>query len=88
MGGSITTKSKSFILELFNKKLIDRVETRNIEFRLNKKSLKKFDIIIPLIFNFELEWMKYKSRNFVLNKFTRKSINIRIDEINNRVKNG
>jgi len=86
MGGSITTKSKKFIVELFNKKLIDRVETRNIEMKLNKKSLKNFDTIIPLIFNFEIEWMKYKKETFKLNKISRKFIINRIAEIIKRLK--
>lgn len=86
MGGSITKKSKKFILELFNKKLIDRVETRNIELKLNKESLKNFDTIIPLIFDFEIEWLKYKNENFKLNKYSRKSIVKRIIEMNNREK--
>lgn len=87
MGGSITQNSKKFILELFNKELIDRVETRNIELILNNKSLKNFNIIIPLMFNFEIDWLQYKNKNFKLNKFSKKSILKRITEINKREKN-
>ncbi|MDB2382071.1 hypothetical protein N9V85_02400 [Candidatus Pelagibacter bacterium] len=84
MGGSITLRSKKFILELFNKGLIDRVETRNIELKLSKRSLNKFDTIIPLIFNFEKEWLEYKNKNFKLNDSSRKSILKRIVEISKR----
>ena len=45
MGGSITLNSKKFILELFNKGLIDRVETRNIEVKLSKNSLKRLSCL-------------------------------------------
>ena len=59
MGGSLTAKSKEFVKELF-KKLIDRVETRNIEIKLSKKVLEDFEEIISSVFRFELEWLKYK----------------------------
>ena len=42
MGGSLTAKSQSFVQDLFSKKLIDRVETRNIELKLNKNVLSNF----------------------------------------------
>ena len=84
MGGSITQNSKIFITKLFKKKLIDRIETRNIELKLNNHTLKNFDIIIPLIFKFEIEWLKYKEKNFKLNEISKKSIIKRINEINSR----
>ena len=42
--------------------LIDRVETRNIELKLNKNVLLNFKKIIDLIFEFELKWLKYKQK--------------------------
>ena len=60
MGGSLTSKSKHFVGKLFEKKLIDRVETRNIELKLSWKVLKNFEEIISSIFKFELEWLKHK----------------------------
>jgi len=87
MGGSVSQNSKKFIKELFNKKLIDRIETRNVELKLDNKLIEKLDAIIPLIFNFEIEWLKYKKKNLKLNKVTESSISKRIFEMNNRVKN-
>lgn len=87
MGGSITQNSKKFIKELFNKKLIDRIETRNVELKLENKLIEKLDTIIPLIFDFEVEWLKYKKKNFKINKITERSISKRILEMNDRVKN-
>ena len=86
MGGSITHKSKKFIMELKKNKLLDRIETRNIELKLNKNSLKNFDNIINLIFNFEKEWLKYKYSKIKINKFVKESIFKRIKEINEREK--
>lgn len=74
MGGSLTNNSKSFINTLFEKKLLDRVETRNIEIKLNKKTIKNLDKIIFEIFNFELEWLKYKLNNPGLRKYKSKIV--------------
>ena len=62
MGGSLTAYSKDFIFNLYKKNLIDRVETRNIELKIDRKVLKNFDKIIDLIFMFELEWLKFKQK--------------------------
>ena len=37
MGGSITPDSKDFVNKLFSSKLLDNIETRNIEIKLSKK---------------------------------------------------
>ena len=63
MGGSLTAYSKDFHFQLYKKNLIDRVETRNIEIKINRKVLENFDRIIDLIFIFELEWLKFKQKN-------------------------
>tara|TARA_Y100000389_G_scaffold183385_1_gene200815 strand:- start:3547 stop:4323 length:777 start_codon:yes stop_codon:yes gene_type:complete len=86
MGGSITKNSKNFISMLFKKKLIDRVETRNIELKLNNKMLNNFDKTIALIFSFETDWLRYKYEKFKLNKIVKKSILKRISEIDKREK--
>jgi len=89
MGGSVTGKSKDFINVLFKKKILDRVETRNIEIKLNNKTLKDLDKIIIEIFNFELEWLKYKLNNSDLKKYKSKYVlkdySARIKEIEKRV---
>ena len=88
MGGSLTNKSKNFINILFEKKLLDRVETRNVEVKLSKKTIKNFEKIIFKIFNFELEWLKYKFNNPGLRKQKSKIIlkdySARIKEIEKR----
>ena len=60
IGGSLTASSKEFVGNLFKKKLVDRVETRNIELKINNNVLQDFEIIIDKIFKFELEWLKFK----------------------------
>jgi hypothetical protein len=62
MGGSLTANSKKFVNDLFKKKLIDRIETRNIEIKINNNVIKNFEEIINLIFKFELEWLKVKQK--------------------------
>ena len=76
MGGSLTAKSKEFVKELFKKKLIDRVETRNIEIKLSKKVLEDFEEIISSVFRFELEWLKYKQTLQKKRKFKLKNDNL------------
>ena len=68
MGGSITTNSKNFINKLFKQKLLDRIETRNMEILLTKKNIANFKSILINAFNFELEWAEYKLKESKLNK--------------------
>ena len=68
MGGSITPKSKDFIKNLYLQKKINRIETRNIELKLNNKIIKNLDRIILSIFDFELEWLKLKLNFSIKNK--------------------
>ena len=63
MGGSITQNSKNFIQSLFSNKILDYVETRNIEIKLSKKSINNFEKIIIESFKFEIEWLKYRIKN-------------------------
>ena len=63
MGGSITPRSKIFINKLYLKKLLHRVETRNVEIKLSKKTIENIDKIVIEIFKFELDWLKYKLKN-------------------------
>ena len=53
MGGSITSSSPNFIKALYHKKLLDRVETRNIEIKLSNKTFKNFSNIINKAFDFK-----------------------------------
>ena len=63
MGGSLTANSKDFIYKLYKKKILDKVETRNIEIKLNNYVLNNFEDIINSVFMFELEWLKFKQKN-------------------------
>ena len=87
MGGSLTAKSQSFVQDLFSKKLIDRVETRNIELKLNKNVLSNFKKIIDSIFEFELIWLKYKQKLQIKRKIKLKNDNLeRIKVLKKRFK--
>ena len=68
MGGSLTPNSVEFVRQLFKKNLLDRVETRNIEIKLNNKVLDNFKEIVVKIFNFELEWIKYNQKRNLKSK--------------------
>lgn len=88
MGGSLTPNSLEFVKKLFNQNLLDRVETRNIEIKLNKKVLKEFREIIISIFNFELDWIKYnKNRNLKSKNKIKNDSSLRIKELKKRLDN-
>ncbi len=84
MGGSITPKSKNFIDKLYKSKLINRIETRNIELKLNSNIIHNIETIIPEIFKFELEWLKTKL-TLVKNKMLTKEYKMRIRELEERL---
>ena len=84
MGGSITPKSKNFIDKLYKSKLINRIETRNIELKLNNNIIQNIEKIIPEIFKFELEWLKMKLI-LVKNKMLSKEYKMRIRELEERL---
>ena len=93
MGGSITPASQVFIRKLFKKKkLLNRIETRNVEFILSEKLIKNLKQIIPQAFSFEIEWLKLKLKNSKLNsnKFYKnlykKEYSSRIFELEERLK--
>ena len=62
MGGSLTANSKKFVIEMYKRRLVDRVETRNIELKISNNLLNDFEKIIELVFKFELEWLKFKNK--------------------------
>tara|TARA_A100001011_G_C14317703_1_gene848780 strand:+ start:157 stop:924 length:768 start_codon:yes stop_codon:yes gene_type:complete len=59
MGGSMTSKSKSFVSKLYKKKLLDIVETRNVQLKLNNEVISNFENIMKEIFKFEISWLKF-----------------------------
>jgi hypothetical protein len=68
MGGSITPKSKVFIRNLYLKNLLHRIETRNVEINLSKKTIENIDKIIIEAFKFELLWLEFKLKNIKKSK--------------------
>ena len=88
MGGSLTTRSLDFANKLYKMKLLDSVETRNIEIKLSDQVFTNFNKLIIDIFNFELEWIKYKQKRFSKTKNVIKNDNLsRIRELKKRIYN-
>ncbi len=89
MGGSITPNSTNFINKLYLKKLLHRIETRNVEIKLSKNVIKNLDKVIIKAFEFELEWLRFKSKSSEIkkNKLLFKDYALRIKEIDRRLKN-
>ena len=87
MGGSITSKSYQFINKLFSERLLNKIETRNVEINLSQKTLNNLQNIIPEIFQFEIEWLKFKvnMRENKQNKFIIKDYLNRIKEMEKRL---
>jgi hypothetical protein len=86
MGGSITPNSMKFLNELYKKKLINNIETRNAELKLTKNILLQMDKIIPEIFEFEIMWLKQSNLNKKINYYKKKDNLKRINEIRLRLK--
>ena len=87
MGGSITPMSSNFINKLYLENLLHKIETRNIEIKLSKHIINNLEHIIPKIFDFELEWLKFKL-NMAENKKNRlvsMDYSSRIKEIEKRL---
>ena len=88
MGGSLTPHSLEFVKKLYNNNLLDRVETRNIEIKLNNHVIKNFKKIIIKAFNFELEWIRFNHKREANKKNKIKSDSLdRIKELKTRIKN-
>ena len=88
MGGSLTPRSLEFVRKLYKKKLLDSVETRNIEIKLNNYVLENFKEIIIKVFYFELEWIKFNYNREMKKKDKIKSDSLfRIKELKKRIKN-
>ena len=48
MGGSITPL-QIVLLNIYLKKLLDRIETRNVEIKLNNKNIKSLDSLLEYL---------------------------------------
>ena len=88
MGGSLTPRSLGFVKKLYKNNLLDRIETRNIEIKLNNRVLENFKEIIIKVFYFELEWIKFNHKREMKIKDKTKSDSLaRIKELKKRIKN-
>ena len=82
MGGNLTYKSIEITKELFKQKLIDAIETRNIEIPVNSKTLKNMNDIISEALIFETYFLDYL-KNYHLN--ISKEFNDRQNKIKDRI---
>ena len=82
LGGSISTKSKAFIHRLYEKKLLDYIETRYVIMKLDHAFFDTFDDAVNISHQFELEWMKFLSIKYSNTLF---QINDRIKMATTRV---
>jgi len=61
MGGNISPNSSTFIKSMYDKKLLQFIETRNIIIELNNKNTKNIPEMIKSALMFESDWLQYKS---------------------------
>jgi hypothetical protein len=60
MGGNVSTRSTQFIKDMYQKNLLNKIETRNIVIELNPQNIKTIDETIQKALDFEIEWLQYK----------------------------
>ena len=65
MGGNISVKSKDFVKSLYDKKLLDKIETRNIIFKLNKNNTQNLEDAVKKALSFESLWLRTKSSYYM-----------------------
>ncbi len=61
MGGNINTYSKEFITNLYEQKLLDYIETRNVKVKLSYSFLKNYSKNLTKMLEFESSLLQYKS---------------------------
>tara|TARA_R100000995_G_scaffold28934_1_gene12805 strand:+ start:2049 stop:2816 length:768 start_codon:yes stop_codon:yes gene_type:complete len=64
MGGNIGTSSIEFIKKLYNKKLLNNIETRNIIIDLEKVKINELGDLIKNSLFFESSWLNYKANYY------------------------
>lgn len=62
MGGNLNSNSYLFIKELYDKKLLDYIETRNVKVKLSEFVLRNYEEILAKMIKFEIEWLKHKAQ--------------------------
>ena len=64
MGGSMSTKSKHFVVDLYKENLLDKIETRNIIINLTDENIDTIDIAVEHALLFELRWLESKEKYY------------------------
>ena len=81
LGGNISTKSSEFIKNMFEKKLLDRIETRNVVIGLNQNNIQIVETVIKKALEFEILILQKKyTESLACNEDYKK----RIDLLDNR----
>jgi len=80
MGGNLNIKSFDFIKKLYNKNLLDYVETRNVKVKLSDLFLNDFKDNLTKMLLFEMEWITLKNNNtsLLLNEDTKRLSNLKL----------
>tara|TARA_Y100000389_G_scaffold197110_1_gene231085 strand:+ start:1671 stop:2405 length:735 start_codon:yes stop_codon:yes gene_type:complete len=61
MGGNLNVNSLDFIKRLYDKKLLDYVETRNVKVKLTKGFLENYSDNLTQMIRFEIDWLNLKT---------------------------
>ena len=64
IGGNISTKSSCFIKKMFQSKLLDKIETRNMIIKLNAKNVDNLKETIRQALDYEINWLRYNSKSY------------------------
>jgi len=75
MGGNIGSSSIKFIKKLYEKKLLNNIETRNVIIDLDKVKINELDDLIKNSLFFESNWLNYKAEyyNSIGNQYIQRS---------------
>tara|TARA_R100000315_G_C5195588_1_gene114477 strand:- start:43 stop:825 length:783 start_codon:yes stop_codon:yes gene_type:complete len=65
MGGNISVKSSDFIKKLYSKKLLDKIESRNVMFKLNDNNINNLEKAIQSGLEFEALWLRTKASYYM-----------------------
>lgn len=80
MGGNLNINSFKFIKELYDKNLLDYVETRNVKAKLTPSFIKNYQQNLSNMLSFEIEWLtlKCESLNLLLNDDSKRLDNLKL----------
>ena len=79
MGGNISPTSSIFIKEMYDTKLLNYIETRNVIIQLTDKNCNNILEVIKSSLMFESEWLEYKSNFYskISENYTNRLIQIK-----------